>query len=49
MNDSNRVLTRAGARELTGEEVERIGGGTHTLIITFGPNGRDGDGFFTES
>ncbi len=49
MNDSNRVLTRAGARELTAEEVELIGGGYHTLVITFGPNGRDGDGFVTES
>ena len=49
MNDNNnRVLTRAGARELNAEEVERIGGGLHTLVITFGPNGRDGDGFLGE-
>jgi hypothetical protein len=49
MNDNNRVLTRAGARELNAEEVERIGGGSFgTLVITFGPNGRDGDGFLGE-
>ena len=48
MNNSNRVLTRAGARELSAEEVELIGGGLQTLVITFGPNGRDGDGFITE-
>ena len=49
MNDSKRVLTRAGARELSAEEIELIGGGYNTLVITFGPNGRDGDGFVTES
>ena len=49
MNESKRVLTRAAARELTAEEVELIGGGYNTLVITFGPNGRDGDGFLTES
>jgi hypothetical protein len=31
MNDGNRVLTRAGARELTATEVELIGGGYNTL------------------
>lgn len=49
MNDNNRVLTRAGARELSAEEVKLIGGGVQTFLITFGPNGRDGDGYVTES
>ena len=50
MNDQNRVLIRKGARELNPEEVERVSGGFfHTLVITFGPNGRDGDGPLGES
>jgi hypothetical protein len=49
MNHDDRVLTRAGARELSAEEVARIGGGVQTFLITFGPNGRDGDGYATES
>ncbi len=49
MNDSNRVLARAAARELSAAEVELIGGGYNTLVITFGPHGRDGDGLITES
>jgi hypothetical protein len=44
MNEQDRVLTRQGARELSPEEVEQVGGGLNTLVITFGPNGRDGDG-----
>jgi hypothetical protein len=48
MNDQNRVLLRQAARELSPEEVESVGGGFHTLVITFGPNGRDGDGFLGE-
>jgi hypothetical protein len=45
MNDQNRVLIRRGARDLTGEEVERVSGGIHTLTpCTAGPCGqRDGD------
>lgn len=47
MNDSNRVLTRAGARELTGEEVELIGGGLHTETVCTIPTAscanKDGD------
>jgi hypothetical protein len=49
MNEQDRVLTRQGARELNPEEVERVGGGFNTLVITFGPNGRDGDGLLGES
>lgn len=49
MNEQNRVLIRSGARELRPEEVERVGGGFHTLVITFGPNGRDGDGLLGEA
>jgi hypothetical protein len=49
MNDLNRVLIRKGARELNPEEVELVCGGFHTLVITFGPNGRDGDGLLDES
>jgi len=50
MNDQNRVLIRTGARELTQEEVEHINGGgfVHTNVITWGPNGRDGDGLLGE-
>ncbi|HWS18624.1 MAG TPA: hypothetical protein VN223_11435 [Candidatus Elarobacter sp.] len=49
MNEQDRVLIRRGARELSPEEVEQVGGGFHTLVITFGPNGRDGDGLLGES
>jgi hypothetical protein len=43
------TVPRAGARELTAGEVDLAGGGYNTFLITFGPNGRDGDGFATES
>jgi hypothetical protein len=49
MNDQNRVLIRQGSRELSPEEVEQVGGGFNTLSITWGPNGRDGDGLVGES
>ena len=49
MNDQNRVLIRQGSRELSPEEVEQVGGGFNTLSITWGPNGRDGDGLLGES
>jgi hypothetical protein len=49
MNEQDRVLIRRGARELNSEEVERVGGGYYTLVITFGPNGRDGDGLLGDS
>jgi hypothetical protein len=52
MNDSNRVLTRAGARELSAEDVELVSGGfTNTNVITFNPftGARDGDGYVMES
>jgi hypothetical protein len=49
MDNQNRVLTRQGARELTAEEVEQVSGGlVHTNVITWGPTGRDGDGFLGE-
>jgi hypothetical protein len=53
MNDSNRVLTRAGAREMTAEEVDFVSGGGpfHTNVITFNitTGQRDGDGYTLES
>jgi hypothetical protein len=49
MNDQTRVLIRQGSRELSREEVDQVGGGFNTLSITFGPNGRDGDGSLGES
>lgn len=49
MNDQTRVLIRQGSRELSPEEVDQVGGGFNTLSITFGPNGRDGDGLLGES
>jgi hypothetical protein len=49
MNDQTRVLLRQGSRELSQGEVEQVGGGFNTLSITFGPNGRDGDGSLGES
>jgi hypothetical protein len=49
MNDQTRVLIRQGSRELSPEEVEQVGGGFNTLSITWGPNGRDGDGLLGDS
>jgi hypothetical protein len=52
LNDSNRVLSRAGARELSAEDVELVSGGfVHTNVITFNPftGARDGDGYVMES
>jgi len=49
MDDQSRVLIRQGARDLTQKEVEQINGGfVHTNVITWGPNGRDGDGLLGE-
>jgi hypothetical protein len=48
MNEQDRVLIRKGARDLSAEEVEKVSGGFNTLVITFGPNGRDGDGLLGE-
>jgi hypothetical protein len=49
MNDQNRVLIRKGARELSAEETEQIGGGLRTdTVCTFGPKGKDGDTFLGE-
>ncbi len=52
MNDSNRVLSRAGAREMSDAEVELVNAGVlHTNVITFNPltGARDGDGYVMES
>lgn len=52
MNGSNRVLTRAGAREMSAEEVDLVSGGfVNTNVITFNPftGARDGDGYVMES
>jgi hypothetical protein len=50
MEEQSRVLIRQGARDLTSEEVAQINGGSfvHTNVITWGPNGRDGDGLLGE-
>jgi len=50
MNDENRVLIRRGARDLSEEEMERVGGGLRTAtfcsINRLGQ--RDGDTFLGE-
>jgi len=33
MNDQNRVLIRRGARSLSAEEIERVGGGISTTTL----------------
>ena len=47
MNDQNRVLMRAGARLLSVEEMERIGGGLNTDTVCTVPTAvcpnKDGD------
>lgn len=47
MNDQNRVLMRAGARSLSVEEMERIGGGLNTDTVCTVPTAvcpnKDGD------
>jgi hypothetical protein len=53
MNDSNRVLTRAGAREMSAEEVDLVSAAAdvNTNVITFNilTGARDGDGYTLES
>jgi hypothetical protein len=45
MNDTNRVLARMCARELSAEEIERVSGGLNTLTAcTFDPELRSKDG-----
>jgi hypothetical protein len=51
MDQDNRVLARKGARTLSAEEIERVGGGLRLptdTVCTFGPNGKDGDTFLGE-
>lgn len=52
MNDQNRVLARKGARGLTGEEVEYVGGGIRTATLCTAPTKTnatlDGDTFMSE-
>jgi hypothetical protein len=52
MNDQNRVLLRKGARALTGEEVEHVGGGIRTATPCTAPTkanaNLDGDTFMSE-
>ena len=52
MNDQNRVLARKGARDLTGEEVEHVGGGIRTATLCTAPTranaNLDGDTFNSE-
>ena len=47
MNDQNRVLIRRGARSLSAEEMERVGGGLHTETLCTVPTevcpNKDGD------
>ena len=52
MNDQNRVLLRKGARDMTEQEVEHVGGGIRTATLCTAPtkpNGNlDGDTFMSE-
>lgn len=52
MNDLNRVLVRKGARALSEQEVEHVGGGIRTATLCTAPgrtNARaDGDTFLSE-
>jgi hypothetical protein len=52
MNDQNRVLLRRGARALSEQEVEHVGGGIRTATLCTAPtrtNARaDGDTFLSE-
>ena len=47
MNDQNRVLIRRGARSLSAEEMERVGGGLNTDTVCTVPTNvcpnKDGD------
>jgi hypothetical protein len=47
MNSLNRVLVRRGARSLSAEEMERVGGGLHTETVCTVPTNvcpnKDGD------
>lgn len=47
MNDLNRVLIRRGARSLSAEEIERVGGGISTTTLCTVPTAtcpnKDGD------
>jgi hypothetical protein len=52
MNDQNRVLLRRGARALTEQEVEHVGGGIRTATLCTAPTqtnaSADGDTFLSE-
>lgn len=50
MNDDKRVLIRRGARDLSAEEMERVGGGlfTATFCSINSLGQRDGDTFLGE-
>lgn len=52
MNDQNRVLLRRGARDMTEQEVELVGGGIRTATLCTAPTRAnahlDGDTFFSE-
>jgi len=52
MNDLNRVLLRQGARALSEQEVEHVGGGIRTATLCTAPTSKhgnaDGDTFNSE-
>jgi len=52
MNDENRVLIRRGARALSEQEVEHVGGGIRTATLCTAPTSKngslDGDTFMSE-
>ena len=52
MNDLNRVLLRQGARALSEQEVEHVGGGIRTATLCTAPTSKhasaDGDTFGSE-
>lgn len=52
MNDKNRVLVRRGARDMSEQEVELVGGGIRTATLCTAPTSKngslDGDTFNSE-
>ena len=52
MNDKNRVLVRRGARDMSEQEVELVGGGIRTATLCTAPTSKngnlDGDTFLSE-
>jgi hypothetical protein len=43
LQNTNRVVSRIGARELTPEELSNVSGGRCTILLTFDPCTGEGD------